>query len=122
MYTYSCFITFVSSKTFILFSGANPLSSDNESSYYTAMMVASILAGVLLLAFIVVTGLYLKRTTTYKAIISGDGAGKRRKATFSNRAFKVGHKNSHFISLFIQDFFRSNFRFKSFKMSGLFFF
>lgn len=54
------------------------------------MIIAAIIASVALLAFIIVAGLYLKRTTTYKAIISGDGAGKRRKSAFStNRAFKV---------------------------------
>ena len=53
------------------------------------MIVAAVIAGVAILAFLVVTGVYLKRTTTYKAIISGDQGGKRRKATFANRAFKV---------------------------------
>ena len=51
--------------------------------------MAAIIAGVGILAFLVVTGIYLKRTTTYKAIISGDQGGKRRKATFANRGFKV---------------------------------
>ena len=56
------------------------------------MIVAAVIAGVAILAFLVVTGVYLKRTTTYKAIISGDQGGKRRKATFANRAFKVCFK------------------------------
>ena len=51
------------------------------------MLIAAIIAGVAILGLIIVTGLYLKRTTTYKAIISGDG--KRKKASFNNRAFKV---------------------------------
>ena len=54
------------------------------------MLVAAIIAGVAILALIVVTGLYLKRTTTYKAIISGDG-NRKNKATFANRGFKVSN-------------------------------
>ena len=55
------------------------------------MLIASIIAGVAILGLIIVTGFYLKRTTTYKAIISGDG--KRKKASFNNRAFKVNREN-----------------------------
>ena len=74
--------------------GATPLSDVNNAvgggdDYYQSMVVAAIIAAVATLAFLVVTGIYLKRTTTYKAIISGDQGGKRRKATFTNRAFKV---------------------------------
>ena len=56
------------------------------------MLIASIIAGVAILGLIIVTGFYLKRTTTYKAIISGDG--KRKKASFNNRAFKVNLEKS----------------------------
>ena len=71
--------------------GATPLSDNSAAGkdYYQSMIVAAVIAGVAILAFLVVTGVYLKRTTTYKAIISGDQGGKRRKATFANRAFKV---------------------------------
>ena len=71
--------------------GATPLSDKNASKddYFQSFVVAAIIAGVGILAFLVVTGIYLKRTTTYKAIISGDQGGKRRKATFANRGFKV---------------------------------
>ena len=74
--------------------GATPLSDNSAAGkdYYQSMIVAAVIAGVAILAFLVVTGVYLKRTTTYKAIISGDQGGKRRKATFANRAFKVCFK------------------------------
>ena len=81
--------------TYTTYLGATPLSDVNNAvgggdDYYQSMVVAAIIAAVATLAFLVVTGIYLKRTTTYKAIISGDQNGKRgRKATFVNRAFKV---------------------------------
>ena len=59
----------------------------NSKNYYMSMIIAAVIAAVALLALIIVTGLYLKRTTTYKAIISGDR--KSHKASFTNRAFKV---------------------------------
>ena len=52
-----------------------------------SMIIAAVIAAVALLALVIVTGLYLKRTTTYKAIISGDR--KSSKTAFTNRAFKV---------------------------------
>ena len=55
--------------------------SDN---FYQGMIIASIIAAVGLLALIIVTALYLKRTTTYKAIISG---GKKSEFAFNNKAF-----------------------------------
>ena len=58
-----------------------------KQDYYNSMLIASIIAGVAILGLLIVSGFYLKRTTTYKAIISGDG--KRKKASFNNRAFKV---------------------------------
>jgi hypothetical protein len=78
-------------KILFLILGATPLSDNSAAGkdYYQSMIVAAVIAGVAILAFLVVTGVYLKRTTTYKAIISGDQGGKRRKATFANRAFKV---------------------------------
>ena len=59
----------------------------SKQNYYNSMLIASIIAGVAILGLLIVSGFYLKRTTTYKAIISGDG--KRKKASFNNRAFKV---------------------------------
>ena len=84
--------------------GATPLSDNSAAGkdYYQSMIVAAVIAGVAILAFLVVTGVYLKRTTTYKAIISGDQGGKRRKATFANRAFKVCSKE---VGFFIASFF-----------------
>jgi len=58
-----------------------------KQDYYNSMLIASIIAGVAILGLLIVSGFYLKRTTTYKAIISGDG--KRKKASFNNRAFKA---------------------------------
>ena len=67
----------------------------SKQNYYNSMLIASIIAGVAILGLLIVSGFYLKRTTTYKAIISGDG--KRKKASFNNRAFKV--KFSFFLKL-----------------------
>ena len=66
---------------------ALPRDSEPATDYYDSMLITAIIAGMAIFALIVVVGLYLKRTTTYKAIISGDG--NRKKATFANRAFKV---------------------------------
>merc|ERR1711976_912109 len=52
-----------------------------------SLIIAAVIAAVALLALVIVTGLYLKRTTTYKAIISGDR--KSSKTAFTNRAFKA---------------------------------
>ena len=57
--------------------------SDN---FYKGMVIASIIAAIALLALIVVTSLYLKRTTTYKAIISG---GKKSDSAYTNKAFTM---------------------------------
>ena len=59
-----------------------------------SMIIAAVIAAVALLALVIVTGLYLKRTTTYKAIISGDR--KSSKTAFTNRAFKVNQLKSLF--------------------------
>lgn len=59
-----------------------------------SMIIAAVIAAVALLALVIVTGLYLKRTTTYKAIISGDR--KSSKTAFTNRAFKVNQLKSSF--------------------------
>ena len=69
----------------------DPENDKSQGDYYNSMLIASIIAGVAILGLIVITGFYLKRTTTYKAIISGDG--KRKKASFNNRAFKVNFEN-----------------------------
>ena len=67
----------------------NHLQNLNQPNYYMPMIIASVIGGVILLVLIIVGGLYLKRTTTYKAIISG-GDRRNQKASFTNRAFKVG--------------------------------
>ena len=41
--------------------------------YYNSLVAAVIVGAFILLALVVVTALYLRRTTTYKAIISGSG-------------------------------------------------
>ena len=41
--------------------------------YYNSLVAAAIVACFIFVALVVVTALYLKRTTTYKAIISGSG-------------------------------------------------
>merc|ERR1712150_94345 len=56
----------------------------SNKNFYNGMLIASIIAAVALLALIIVLALYLKRTTTYKAIISG---GKKSEYAFSNKAF-----------------------------------
>ena len=56
----------------------------NTKTFYKGMWIASIIAAIALLALIIVTSLYLKRTTTYKAIISG---GKKSEFSFDNKAF-----------------------------------
>ena len=61
------------------------------------MIIAAVIAAVALLALVIVTGLYLKRTTTYKAIISGDR--KSSKTAFTNRAFKVNQLKSLFAAM-----------------------
>ena len=43
--------------------------------YYNSLVAAVIVGAFILLALVVVTALYLRRTTTYKAIISGSGNG-----------------------------------------------
>ena len=48
---------------------AHPGSGD----YYNSLVAAVIVGAFILLALVVVTALYLRRTTTYKAIISGSG-------------------------------------------------
>lgn len=53
-------------------------------SFYNGMLIAAIIATVAILSLIIVTSLYLKRTTTYKAIISG---GKKSEYAFTNKAF-----------------------------------
>eukprot|EP00095_Tigriopus_kingsejongensis_P003970 maker-scaffold310_size212938-snap-gene-0.12 protein:Tk03970 transcript:maker-scaffold310_size212938-snap-gene-0.12-mRNA-1 annotation:"epidermal cell surface receptor" len=55
---------------------SNSSAGDDHSSYYNGMVVAAIIAAFAILALFVVTALYLKRTTTYKAIISGHRGGK----------------------------------------------
>jgi hypothetical protein len=45
----------------------------NDDGYYNSLIAAAIIASFALVALLIVTGLYLKRTTTYKAIISGSG-------------------------------------------------
>ena len=72
-------------------------SSDSQGSgdsYYNSMVVAAIVAAFALLALIIVTALYLKRTTTYKAIISGDKKSSGMRANGSALpAFKVRDKD-----------------------------
>ena len=46
---------------------------DDEGDYYNSLVVAAIIAAFTFVALVIVTALYLKRTTTYKAIISGSG-------------------------------------------------
>ena len=53
-------------------------------SFYNGMLIAAIIATVAIVSLIIVTSLYLKRTTTYKAIISG---GKKSEYAFTNKAF-----------------------------------
>ena len=48
---------------------AHPGSGD----YYNSLVAAVIVGAFILVALVVVTALYLRRTTTYKAIISGSG-------------------------------------------------
>ena len=61
-----------------------PGEDSSNKNFYNGMLIASIIAAIALLAFVIVTSLYLKRTTTYKAIISG---GKKSEYAFSNKAF-----------------------------------
>ena len=61
-----------------------PGEESSNKNFYNGMLIASIIAAVALLALIIVLALYLKRTTTYKAIISG---GKKSEYAFSNKAF-----------------------------------
>ena len=61
-----------------------PGEDTSNKNFYNGMLIASIVAAVALLALIIVLALYLKRTTTYKAIISG---GKKSEYAFSNKAF-----------------------------------
>ena len=73
-------------------------SSDSRNagySYYNSMVVAAIVAAFALLALVIVTALYLKRTTTYKAIISGDKKSSGMRANGSALpAFKVRNNNA----------------------------
>jgi predicted permease len=62
--------------------------------FYKSMVVAAVIAAIAILGLIVVMGFYLKRTTTYKAIISGNvgqsvSNDNGIKATYDNRGFKV---------------------------------
>ena len=45
----------------------------SSGDYYNSLVAAVIVGAFILLALVVVTALYLRRTTTYKAIISGSG-------------------------------------------------
>ena len=63
-----------------------PGEDSSNKNFYNGMLIASIIAAVALLALIIVLALYLKRTTTYKAIISG---GKKSEYAFSNKAFSA---------------------------------
>ena len=64
-------------------------SNESGGDYYTAMVAACFVAAVAVVAFLVVAGLYLKRTTTYKAIISGNGAPAGNGTSSNGRPFKV---------------------------------
>ena len=71
------------------FETKSPLRADEEVKDKSPMgtIVASVIATLALIALIIVTALYLKRTTTYKAIISG---GKRRsELPLSNKDFNT---------------------------------
>lgn len=70
---------------------ANSLEGD---SYYNAMVVAAIVAAFALLALFVVTALYLKRTTTYKAIISGHGGKGHSSVATNDRPSKARRAQS----------------------------
>ena len=50
---------------------AHPGSGSGD--YYNSLVAAVIAGAFILVALVVVTALYLRRTTTYKAIISGSG-------------------------------------------------
>ena len=50
---------------------AHPGSGSGD--YYNSLVAAVIVGAFILVALVVVTALYLRRTTTYKAIISGSG-------------------------------------------------
>ena len=45
----------------------------SSGDYYNSLVAAAIVAVFIFVALVIVTALYLKRTTTYKAIISGSG-------------------------------------------------
>ena len=45
----------------------------SPGDYYNSLVAAVIVGAFILVALVVVTALYLRRTTTYKAIISGSG-------------------------------------------------
>ena len=71
-----------------------PGEDSSNKNFYNGMLIASIIAAIALLALIIVLALYLKRTTTYKAIISG---GKKSEYAFSNKAFTtVSLHSKHF--------------------------
>ena len=72
-------------------SGNGPsTSSKGGDSYYNSMVAAAIIAAFAILALLIVTALYLKRTTTYKAIISGQGNSKSSGVQkINSAAFKV---------------------------------
>ena len=55
--------------------------------YYNSLVAAAIIAAFTFVALVIVTALYLKRTTTYKAIISGSGGpmDKQARATIQLR-------------------------------------
>ena len=59
---------------------------EQEKSYGMGVIIASVIAALAVVALIIVTALYLKRTTTYKAIISG---GSKKK---SERPFGAANK------------------------------
>ena len=56
------------------------------------MIIAIVIAVLALLALFIVLGLYLKRTTTYKAIISGDAKSVKKRS----HAMKVSYENNGF--------------------------
>ena len=69
----------------------------SNKNFYKGMLIASIIAAIALLALIIVTSLYLKRTTTYKAIISG---GKKSEFAFNNKAFTTVSVYFYFMCLY----------------------
>ena len=79
-----------------------PGEDSSNKNFYNGMLIASIIAAIALLALIIVLALYLKRTTTYKAIISG---GKKSEYAFSNKAFTtVSLHSKHFRLTLIKHF------------------